>query len=112
MDALSPCPHQSGAHEFDHLGDGEAVREHDRLGAAVAGCGEQFERAAAGGGRDALAVWHRWRNSLPTGRRRLGREPVATWHQCHRICRVGVNLSIEDFERAFKKIAPSKHGKA
>jgi hypothetical protein len=30
--------------------DGEAVREHDRLGAAVAGRGEQFERSAARAG--------------------------------------------------------------
>ena len=31
------------------------MRQYDRLGAAVRGCGEQFERAAASGGRDALA---------------------------------------------------------
>jgi hypothetical protein len=32
---------------FDHFRDREAVREHYRLGAAVARAGEQFERAAA-----------------------------------------------------------------
>jgi hypothetical protein len=36
-----------GAHKLDHLRDREAVREHDRLGAAVGARGEQFERAAA-----------------------------------------------------------------
>src|SRR5262249_55560181 len=37
------------AHEIDHLCDGEAMREHDRLGAAVARRGQQLERAAAVG---------------------------------------------------------------
>jgi hypothetical protein len=31
------------------------MREHDRLGAAVAAGGKQFEGAAPSGGRDALA---------------------------------------------------------
>jgi hypothetical protein len=31
----------------DHVVDREAVRYHDGLGAAIAGCGEQFEGAAA-----------------------------------------------------------------
>jgi len=35
--------------KLDRLRDGEAVREHDRLGTAVAGRGEQFERASASG---------------------------------------------------------------
>jgi hypothetical protein len=34
------------AHELDQHLDGETVRQHDRLGAAIAGCGEQLERAA------------------------------------------------------------------
>jgi hypothetical protein len=38
----------------------EAVRQHDRLGAAIAGCAEQFERAVAGGGRVALARVAAW----------------------------------------------------
>jgi hypothetical protein len=38
----------SDAH-INHLLDGEAVREHDRFGRAIAGCGERFERAAAVG---------------------------------------------------------------
>ena len=37
-----------GVDQLHHLLDGEAVREHDRLGRAVAGR-EQFERAAAAG---------------------------------------------------------------
>jgi len=31
------------------------MREHDRLGRAIAGRSEQFERTAAGGGRDVLS---------------------------------------------------------
>jgi hypothetical protein len=44
----------------------KSVREHERLGYAVAVPGEQFERPSAGGARAALAVWHRGRNSLLT----------------------------------------------
>ena len=40
---------QPGTYKLDHLLDGEAVRDHDRFGRAIAGCGEQFERAAAVG---------------------------------------------------------------
>jgi len=35
--------------QINHLLDGEAVRDHDRFGRAIAGCGKQFERAAAVG---------------------------------------------------------------
>jgi hypothetical protein len=35
--------------KLDHLRGGEAVGEHDRLGAAVSAGGEQFKRAAAVG---------------------------------------------------------------
>jgi hypothetical protein len=41
--------------QINHLLECEAVREHDRLSRAVARAGEQFEHAAAGGGRVALA---------------------------------------------------------
>src|SRR5260370_22535042 len=44
------CGEPSADQVGQHV-DREAMRQHDRLGAAVAGCGEQFERAAAGGGR-------------------------------------------------------------
>jgi hypothetical protein len=37
-----------GVHQPDHHVDREPVRDHDRLGAAVAAGGEQFERAAIG----------------------------------------------------------------
>jgi len=47
--ALGCCGRESSAHEIDHLCDGEAMREHDRLGAAVARRGQQLERAAAVG---------------------------------------------------------------
>jgi hypothetical protein len=40
---------EPGANKLNPLRDGEAVREHDRLGTAVAGRGEQFERASASG---------------------------------------------------------------
>jgi hypothetical protein len=40
------------------------MRDHDGFGAAVSAGSEQFERAATGGGRTALAVWHRWGNFL------------------------------------------------
>jgi hypothetical protein len=45
---------------LDHLRHREAVREHDRFGAAVTAGGEQFERAATGGGRAALARAVAW----------------------------------------------------
>ena len=48
-DALGRRTREPGAHQFDHLRDGEAVREHDRFGAAVARRGEQFKRGAAVG---------------------------------------------------------------
>jgi len=41
----------TGADEINQEIDREPVREHDRLAAAVGGCGEQFERAAA------LGLW-------------------------------------------------------
>jgi hypothetical protein len=40
----SPDPR---VNKLDHLRDGESMRNHDRLGAAVAAGGEQFERPAA-----------------------------------------------------------------
>jgi hypothetical protein len=43
--------------QLDHQLDREAVREHDRFGAAVAARGEQFERAAAVGLGVALAAY-------------------------------------------------------
>jgi hypothetical protein len=46
--------------ELDYLRDREAVREHGRPSAAVARAGEQFERAAPSGGRDALARAVAW----------------------------------------------------
>src|SRR5262249_36957440 len=48
-DALGRRTREPGARQFDHLRDGEAVREHDRFGAAVARRGEQFKRGAAVG---------------------------------------------------------------
>src|SRR5216683_7627154 len=56
-----PVADQVGQHVYR-----ESMREHDGLGAAVRGYGEQFERPPAGGGRPAPAVWHRWRNSFRT----------------------------------------------
>src|SRR5262245_31640629 len=51
---------QPGAHKFDHQRDGEAMRDHLRLGRAIAGCSKQFERAAAVGLEAAhmCFVWH------------------------------------------------------
>ena len=43
-----------------NLRDREAAREHDRFGAAVMAGGEQFERTAPSGGRDALARAVAW----------------------------------------------------
>jgi hypothetical protein len=40
---------EPGADKLDHLRDGETVREHYRLGAAVTAGGQQFERAAVVG---------------------------------------------------------------
>jgi hypothetical protein len=45
---------------FGYLLDDGAVREHDRLGAAIAAGCEQFENAAAGGGRDSFARVAAW----------------------------------------------------
>jgi hypothetical protein len=56
--------HAKKAHKIDHLLDREAMREHDRLGAAIAAGCEQFERAAAGGGMDVparVAAWVAYR---------------------------------------------------
>jgi len=39
-----------------HLLDGEAVRDHQRLGTVVAGGGQQLERAAAAVGLGAVAT--------------------------------------------------------
>jgi hypothetical protein len=38
---------EPGVHQLDRMFDREAMRQLDRLGAAVAGRGEQFESAAA-----------------------------------------------------------------
>src|SRR5262245_28741883 len=55
--ALGPCSRRPGADEINQEIDREPVREHDRLlAAAVGGCGEQFERAAALGLRAAPAA--------------------------------------------------------
>jgi hypothetical protein len=43
--ALEMRAYETIAHQRDHLLDGEAVHDHDRLGAAFAACGEQFEPA-------------------------------------------------------------------
>jgi hypothetical protein len=40
---------ETGAHKLDHLLDTNPIRQHDRLGAAVAAGGEQFERAVRSG---------------------------------------------------------------
>ena len=45
-DALGRRGREPGAQKLDHLLDCEAVREQDRLGAAVAARRKQFERAA------------------------------------------------------------------
>src|SRR5262249_24315061 len=61
--ALGPCSRHPGADEINKEIGREPVRKHDRLAAAVGGCGEQFERAAAIGLRAAPAArigcWHR-----------------------------------------------------
>jgi hypothetical protein len=75
--ALGSRGGEPGAHEVDHHVDREAVREHDRLGAAVAAGGQQFEGAAASGGRDALARAVAWASTkdikrcLPEGDARV-----------------------------------------
>jgi hypothetical protein len=50
---------EPGADQFDHLLDRETMRQHNRLGAAIAAGGEQFERAAASGLGNVLAARHR-----------------------------------------------------
>ena len=47
--ALAVGSREPSAHEVDHLCGREAMRPYDRLGAAVGGGREQFERAAAAG---------------------------------------------------------------
>src|SRR5262249_60497274 len=54
LDRLAACDHafgmrarQASADQLDHLIDREAMGEHYRLGASVAGHGEQFERPTA-----------------------------------------------------------------
>jgi hypothetical protein len=47
--ALGRRDRQPGADKLDHQPDADAVRQHDRLSAAVRRRGEQFERAAAVG---------------------------------------------------------------
>src|ERR1700719_4087225 len=51
---------EPGVHQLNHLFDRESVRPHGRLGAAIGATGEQFERAAAGGGQANLTAtrWH------------------------------------------------------
>jgi hypothetical protein len=53
--ALGGCNRYLSDAQIDHQLDGKPVREHDRLGAAIRRRGEQFERAAASGGKVALA---------------------------------------------------------
>src|SRR5262249_8116162 len=48
VDALWRGRGKPVADKFGYLRDGEAVGEHNRLGAAIAAGGEQFERPAAG----------------------------------------------------------------
>jgi hypothetical protein len=50
--ALGRRRREPGVHQLDHLFDREAMRQPDRLGAAVAAGGQQFERAAAAGATD------------------------------------------------------------
>jgi WD40 repeat protein len=53
-----------GADQINQHLDRETMRDHDRLGAAVAAEGKQFERAAAGGGMDVparVAAWVAYR---------------------------------------------------
>jgi len=40
------CARQAGVDQLDHQHDGEAVRQHDRLGRAVARRGEQLYASA------------------------------------------------------------------
>ena len=54
--ALCPCSRHPGADKIQQEIDREPMREHDRLAAAVRGCGEQFEGAAALGLRAAPAA--------------------------------------------------------
>jgi hypothetical protein len=58
--ALDMRGRESGAHKLDQVLDGEAVREHDRLAAAVRAGGEQFERAPTIGLGAASAAWSSW----------------------------------------------------
>ena len=49
-DRYARCSCDAGAYQFDQQQLGrKSVREHQRLGAAVAAAGEQFERAAVVG---------------------------------------------------------------
>jgi len=57
-DALGALGRESGADKLDHLRHRETMRQHSRLGAAVAAGGEQFERAAIGLGA-AAGHWPR-----------------------------------------------------
>ena len=54
--ALGLSSRHPAADEINKEIDGEPVCKHDRLAAAVGGCGEQFERAAALGLRAAPAA--------------------------------------------------------
>ena len=71
--ALGPCSRHPGADEINQEIDREPVREHDRLAAAVGGCGEQFEGAAALGLR-ACGV-----NRLPASRPFCSGGGAARW---------------------------------
>jgi hypothetical protein len=53
--ALGRHPREPAVDQLDHHVDPVAVRQHDRLGAAVGPAGEEFEGAAPSGRRDALA---------------------------------------------------------
>jgi hypothetical protein len=45
--ALAMRSREPGPHKLNHLCDGEAMREHDRLGAAVPAGSEQLKRSAS-----------------------------------------------------------------
>src|SRR5262249_59896169 len=56
--ALGSCGRKPGANKFDHLLDGEPLRDHERLDAAVAAGGEQFQRAPTIGLGEVVWVGH------------------------------------------------------
>jgi hypothetical protein len=72
--ALGRRGREPGVDQRGHVVDREAVRYHHGLGAAIAGCGEQFESAAAVGFGKMFAAGHRIK-SIPrySGMGRRGR---------------------------------------